>query len=58
MVINGILSGQCVEIIQPSHPISDINETGIHQYTVAVKNNKLDEFIKLSQENEFLETPV
>jgi hypothetical protein len=58
MVINGILSGQCVEIIQPSHPISDINDTGIHEHTVAVKNNKLDEFIKLSQDNEFLEFPI
>ena len=54
-VFNGILTGQCVEIIQPARPLEDINDTGIKEYSVAVQKGRIYEFVKLTRNNEFLE---
>jgi ribonucleoside-diphosphate reductase alpha chain len=54
-VFNGILTGQCLEICQPSRPLTDINDTGIKEYSVAVQKGRIYEFVKLTRNNEFLE---
>jgi ribonucleotide reductase alpha subunit len=55
MVLNGVLAGNCVEIIQPSRPLNDINDTGVYQYKVAVKKDRIHEFVSLKNNNKFLE---